>query len=141
MVAVLSDFLVGVEVLDQKVEQELPHSGLLTLRVPEWLKLVLIEVENLLPLVLQGGDGAGQEETIFAPPLGLLRDAEGFQEISGSCLVLGGCSPQVLGGSYLVPDNFREDEGYLLVPEDLLKGSKRSLLVPEDFLKVCEHSL
>lgn len=110
------------------MEQELPRSGLLTLRVPDWLKLVLTEVENLLVLVPLVEDGAGPVDLVSleraAPPLALLWDSGGSQEDSGPSPVLGGCSPQVLDGSCRVPDDFlKEEESSLMDCEGFLGNS------------------
>lgn len=83
-------------------------------------------MENLLVLVPLVEDLVSLERV--APPLALLWDSGGSQEASGPSLVLGGCSPQVLDGSCLVPDDFlKEDESSLLVPEDPLMDCEGSL--------------
>lgn len=100
----------GGEIQDQCVEQELLRSGLLTLRVPDWLTLVLADVENLLVLDPLVEDGVGPVDLVslerVVPPLGLLLDSGRTQEASGPSVVLGGCPSRVLDGSRLVPDDF-----------------------------------
>lgn len=84
-----------------------------------------MEVENLLLLVPLVKDGAGPVDLVLlervAPPL---WDSGGSQEASGPSLVLAGCSPHVLDGSCLVPDDLlKEEESPLMDCEGSLENS------------------